>query len=274
MSDLIKYDAARLALAECKAIDEVKSWHDKAAAMQAYGRMAKDKTLEIDAAEIRIRAERRLGEILSTQNLHAGQPKKRMVDGNDHSFEGKETPTLSNIGISKDLSSRAQKLAAVPEGEFEAEVGEWRDRVGAENARVTTRLQQAGEREKAKHPGAKPKPEIDYDDENYTGPPSPEQEAAVHLERLEDAVEAVRDENESLRNQIAAMLYTGSDEEKAELLDRLNQLSKDNRRLADVNAGHSAMLDRYMSECAQLKHQCARQARQIKALEARLERPA
>ena len=60
MTALVKYESACRALAECKAIDEVKEWVDKAAAMQAYSRMAKDKTLEIDAAEIRIRAERRL----------------------------------------------------------------------------------------------------------------------------------------------------------------------------------------------------------------------
>jgi hypothetical protein len=46
MTNLIKYEAACRAIAECKAVDEVKTWADKAAAMQAYGRMAKDKTLE------------------------------------------------------------------------------------------------------------------------------------------------------------------------------------------------------------------------------------
>lgn len=50
MSALVRYDAACRAIAECKAVDEVKSWADKAAAMQAYGRIAKDKTQEVDAA--------------------------------------------------------------------------------------------------------------------------------------------------------------------------------------------------------------------------------
>jgi hypothetical protein len=149
MTSLIKYDAACRALAECKAIDEVKTWADKAAAMQAYGRMAKDKTLEVDAAEIRIRAERRLGQLIAAQKEFEGLNRGRAgrapiaVDSNDRDSR----PKLSDAGISKDLSSKAQKLAAVPEEEFEAEVGQWRDRVQAEGARVSTRLQSAGERE-------------------------------------------------------------------------------------------------------------------------------
>lgn len=40
--------------------------------MQAYGRMAKDNTLEVDAPEIRIRAERRLGELIAAQKATVG----------------------------------------------------------------------------------------------------------------------------------------------------------------------------------------------------------
>lgn len=145
MTSLIKYDAACRALQEAVAVDEVKDLRDKADAMRIYAMQAKNKTLEVDAAEIRIRAERRLGEMIASQKETVGLNKGKLkqgpvVVGDDHG----EKPKLSDIGISKDLSSRAQKLAAVPEAEFEAEVGEWRDRVQAEGTRVTTRLEKAG----------------------------------------------------------------------------------------------------------------------------------
>lgn len=154
MSALVKYEAACRAVAECKAIDEVKGIHDKAEAMRVYARLAGDKSMEIDAAEIRIRAERRLGEMLAEQKATGGLNTGTRLAGNARG-EGQGSPAvvsddhrprLADAGVSKDLSSRAQKLAAVPPAEFEAEVGEWRDRVRAEGARVTTRLEQAGER--------------------------------------------------------------------------------------------------------------------------------
>jgi predicted RNase H-like nuclease (RuvC/YqgF family) len=114
--------------------------------MQAYGRMAKDKTLEIDAAEIRIRAERRLGELLSLQKNADGFNKGGRPAEITGTLPGPViSPTLAEAGISKNLSSRAQKLAAVPNDEFESEVSDWRERVGKENARVSARLEQKGE---------------------------------------------------------------------------------------------------------------------------------
>ncbi len=40
--------------------------------------------------------------------------------------EGVGQPTLKQVGIDHKLSSRAQKLAAVPEDKFEGMLGEWR----------------------------------------------------------------------------------------------------------------------------------------------------
>lgn len=148
MTQLIKYEAACRAIAECKAIDEVKGLADKAAAMQAYGRMANDRTLEVDAAEIRIRAERRLGEMLVQQKADGGLSRGQLKQGPalvNHE-DGKQAPKLADAGISYDLSSRAQKLAAVPEAEFEAELAAKRERDKQDGARVSARLEKAGEK--------------------------------------------------------------------------------------------------------------------------------
>lgn len=157
MTNLVKYEAACRALAEAKAVDEVKDIRDKADAMRIYAMQAKNKVLEIDAAEIRIRAERRLGEMIAAQKKTVGLNK-----GGNPSLTPREqrevTPTLKETGISHDLSSRAQKLAAVPEDEFEAEVADWRERVQEEGKRVTTRLEQAGERAQR---NSEPEPERD-----------------------------------------------------------------------------------------------------------------
>ena len=141
-SALIHYDAACRALADAKSIDEVKDLHDKAEAMRAYGRQAKNKTLEIDAAEIRLRAERRLGELIGDQK-HGGGLATGAQYGGRAKIDGSraepsiKTPTLAELGIDKKLSSRAQKIAAIPEATFEAQMASWRERAAEMDERIT-----------------------------------------------------------------------------------------------------------------------------------------
>lgn len=64
MTEIIKYDAMCHAIAEAWSIDEAKDIADKAAALAVYAKQAKNFDAERQASEIRVRAERRCGELL------------------------------------------------------------------------------------------------------------------------------------------------------------------------------------------------------------------
>ncbi|MGX1418328.1 MT-A70 family methyltransferase [Bradyrhizobium elkanii] len=134
MTQLIRYETARSALAEARNVDEVKDIRDKSEAMRAYARMAKDTQLEIDATELRLRAERRLGIMLSEHKRTIG-----FASGGEHGGRSKidgsreepsnQRPTLADVGIDKKLSSRAQRIGGIGEQAFEAMVDSVRDRI-------------------------------------------------------------------------------------------------------------------------------------------------
>ena len=100
--------------------------------MRVYARQAKNRTLEVDAAEIRMRAERRLGELIKAQKETVGLQRGRLRRGAKK--EPRDTrATLAEVGIDKKLSSRAQKLAMVPEEQFEGMIGDWPERVSVQD---------------------------------------------------------------------------------------------------------------------------------------------
>ncbi len=142
---LARYEAACRAVAEAKSVDEVKDFRNEAEAMRAYAKQAKNKQLETDAAEIRIRAERRIGELMAAQRDAGLLPEGRPKNGLEENPFSKPI-TLSEAGIDKNLADRARKLAAIPETEFNGIVQDWRDRIEQENERVTVNLLDAGDK--------------------------------------------------------------------------------------------------------------------------------
>ena len=137
-TQLIKYDAACLALANAKDVDEVRQIRSASAALAAYARIAKNKQLEADAAEIRIRAERRVGEMMAAQRATVGLAKGALLRGTKLvPRDQPEPPTLADAGIDKHLATTARKLAAIPEQKFEQMVTTWRENVTDGNARAT-----------------------------------------------------------------------------------------------------------------------------------------
>lgn len=149
---LVRYEAACRAIAEAKAVDEVKELRDRAEAMRAYAKQAKNKQLEIDASEIRFRAERRIGELIAGQRKAGlmAEGAKGNPGGQGAAIvrvaDGPAQITLSEAGIDKHLADRARKYAAVPEQEFESILADRRERIETENKRVTVNLIEAGVR--------------------------------------------------------------------------------------------------------------------------------
>jgi hypothetical protein len=139
---LTRYNAAKQALAAAVRVDEVKDIRDKAVAMRVYAMQAKDRVLIDQATEIRLRAERRAGELLRDM-ADRGERHSR-GDSNQHAKS--QAATLQNLDINKSQSSRWQKLAEIEEGDFEE--------------LVTNAKQNAcGVVDRAQQPKPKPKPD-------------------------------------------------------------------------------------------------------------------
>lgn len=119
--ELSRYERMKSAIVECKMVDEVKEIRDQAMALRVYAQQARDRTLEGDVIEIRLRAERRLGEMMK------GQEKAKGGGANQHGpfvVEGIRNPTpepltLSEAGIDKNLAKRARKLANMTPEKFD-----------------------------------------------------------------------------------------------------------------------------------------------------------
>ncbi|MFL5253255.1 MAG: hypothetical protein ACJ8AI_10240 [Rhodopila sp.] len=118
-AELIRYDAMCQAIAAAYEVDEVKDIRDKARAIEVYARQARNIEAERRACEIRLRAERRCGQLLAEREKARGVLKQGdTLPQSQPATTGPET--LSDLGISKTQSSRWQKLAAIPDQEFEA----------------------------------------------------------------------------------------------------------------------------------------------------------
>jgi N6-adenosine-specific RNA methylase IME4 len=134
---LVKYDAARAALAVARRVDEVIKVRDEAQRLKLYARQAKDRGMIADAAELQLNAERRLGTMLAKAKragqIAEGRPSPK---NNGTKSEPLLRVRLRDAGVDKKLSASSQKLAAVPERRFAAMVAETRQKILAGGARL------------------------------------------------------------------------------------------------------------------------------------------
>jgi hypothetical protein len=117
--EIVALSQAKRSLAEATTLDEIKLIRDKAEAVRKYAQSA---ALGLDAqnyaAEIKLRAERKAGELLSSLSLRGGDRKS-----NRHSARLK----IRDLGISQAQSTRWQVQSKLPESEFEQYLSSARD---------------------------------------------------------------------------------------------------------------------------------------------------
>ena len=115
---LVHFKKARRELALLTRVDEIKEVRDKAEALRMYAKQAGE-SLETqnDYAEIKIRAERRAGQLLQESGRKKGETNKSII-----CHEGIWSPTLKELGIEAKQSMRWQTIAGIPETVFEAHI--------------------------------------------------------------------------------------------------------------------------------------------------------
>jgi len=150
VTQLALYETARAALIEALRVDEVLAVKDQAERIRLYGRQARDRRIIADATELQMRAERKLGVLLKSahETGQLGYGRRSNLDRNGSTAEPFEDAdaaalgrvTLSEIGVDKKLSSKAQRWAALGDPEFEEKLRAVRDKIEGGGAVVVNPL--------------------------------------------------------------------------------------------------------------------------------------
>ncbi len=116
---LANISKARQALSQAKSLEDVLQIRDQAKAVETYCRAARE-TLELQnqAAEIKVRAERKAGELIAKMDKRRSNQYRKKMQGSTMEPCTKGAK-LQEIGVSKSQAFRLESMAAVPEEVFE-----------------------------------------------------------------------------------------------------------------------------------------------------------
>ena len=95
----------------------LRTFATRAAALEHYAKQAQNTDAERRAAEIRMRAERKAGQLLTKM------PKANGARGIGKKVASSATTPLSALGITRNQSSLWQKLGAMPQKDFDYAIG-------------------------------------------------------------------------------------------------------------------------------------------------------
>lgn len=117
---LTLYEKMRQAVDECHRIDELINIEDRAAQIAAAAHVAGDTATEAKFRDIRVRAKRYTGKLLKKHKEEVGfRPGGPAGNGAAPGGIIDERPTLADMGLSRQAASDAQRLADIPDDEFE-----------------------------------------------------------------------------------------------------------------------------------------------------------
>jgi len=131
-------------LSEVKSIEEALSFRDQVEAVRHY-RQVSGHAIEAcnEAAEIKVRAERRIGELLEKQLNHDGGRPRKNPD-RESGFT-----KLADVGVSYKQSERFQAIASIPEAQFEAHLAERKEAGEQITTAETVRLAKSSRRRRS-----------------------------------------------------------------------------------------------------------------------------
>jgi len=138
-TQLVHYEQARRELALASSLDEVKMIRDQAEAIRQYIKQQKGSfEMQNQAAEIKLRAERRAGEMLRDSEKNTGAMGiGKKVPLHDAITLPTPLPTYKELGIEATQAMRWQAEAEIPEERFEQFIAETKARAEELTSRAT-----------------------------------------------------------------------------------------------------------------------------------------
>lgn len=240
-SVIVSMTRASLALAEAVTVGQTKTLIDVAYAAEIYSKRHHLSDEAIGRAlSVKVDATRKLGEILKA----TPKAKARFDEGSKKVPSRNEAPTLQELGLSKKESAVAQKLADLPEEQFE--------QVRLGNVTIAKAIAAVDAKPKTKPaPAAVPAPTV-----------APEPVIATEPEYT--PLDEAHDQIAGLQDQLAATIIGGASEDDKENAQTL--LTDLRQRIKTLEATLKAVTlsrDTYMNENAELRKQITRQRKEI-----------
>jgi len=228
MTALVRYEAARAALQAAHDVDEVKDIRDKAQAMAAYAKQAQDTALVMWASEIKVRAERKAGEMLAEMKVNGSRAK-----ATDNLKAGPKSPevtsgtTLDSIGVSKKQASTWQKVAAIPEEKFEKAVAATKESAGVVTTAAVLRTATKPKRAATEKAAAAPKEKK---------PAADVAKLQARIKDLEEGNSNLADTCRELQDKLEAFEATEPDEQQKKMMSLQKALQRKDGEIERLNA--------------------------------------